>query len=87
MAEIDHFFQAMIDKEGSDLHLLEGQPPKIRQHGHVVPLPDEDILTADLLTRVLGRGGSSSRTTRCNSDSPRLRRRSESNGRVPARSS
>ncbi len=44
MAEIDRLFQYLIDHGGSDLHLSEGQPPKIRVHGTVSAIPDEGIL-------------------------------------------
>jgi twitching motility protein PilT len=44
MAKIDTFFQYLIAHKGSDLHLSEGQPPKIRVHGSVVVMPDQPIL-------------------------------------------
>ena len=40
MAYIDQFFQVLVSSGGSDLHMAEGTPPKIRQHGSVVPLRD-----------------------------------------------
>ncbi|MBS0657920.1 MAG: type IV pilus twitching motility protein PilT [Verrucomicrobia bacterium] len=46
MAYIDSFFQALIDSGASDLHLGEGQPPKIRRHGDIVPIRDE-VLTRE----------------------------------------
>lgn len=44
MARIDAYFQYLVATRGSDLHLAEGQPPKIRVHGSVTPIPDEPIL-------------------------------------------
>ena len=44
MARIDAFFQYLVASKGSDLHLTEGQPPKIRVHGAVTPIPDEPVL-------------------------------------------
>jgi len=44
MAYIDAYFRYLIDSKGSDLHLSEGQPPKIRVHGAVVPIPDQPLL-------------------------------------------
>jgi twitching motility protein PilT len=44
MAKIDTLFRYLISKKGSDLHLSEGQPPKIRVHGSVVLIPDQAIL-------------------------------------------
>lgn len=35
MAKIDELFNAMLSLDGSDLHLLQGQPPKIRMHGRL----------------------------------------------------
>jgi twitching motility protein PilT len=46
MAKIDRFFDILIEKGGSDLHLAQGQPPKIRCHGEISPISDE-ILTQD----------------------------------------
>ncbi len=44
MAQIDRLFNYLIDNKGSDLHLSAGQPPKIRKHGAVAVIPDEEIL-------------------------------------------
>ena len=41
MAYIDQFFQYLITAGASDLHLGEGQPPKIRRHGDVMPIREE----------------------------------------------
>jgi len=43
MAKIDVFFKKLIASKGSDLHLSEGQPPKIRVHGAVIPIEGEDV--------------------------------------------
>ena len=42
MAHIDHFFQALVEWGASDLHLAEGQPPKIRRNGEIVPIREVD---------------------------------------------
>lgn len=47
MARIDSFFQYLVASKGSDLHLSEGQPPKIRVHGSVVPIPDQPVLAGE----------------------------------------
>ena len=44
MAKIDIFFDVLIEAGGSDLHLAEGQPPKIRRHGEILPIR-ETVLT------------------------------------------
>lgn len=43
MAYIDQFFEVLIQAGASDLHLSEGQPPKIRQHGDIVPIREEPL--------------------------------------------
>jgi len=40
MAHIDAFFQVLIESGASDLHLSEGQVPKIRRHGDVIAIRD-----------------------------------------------
>ena len=47
MARIDELFRYLIANKGSDLHLSEGQPPKIRVHGAVTPIPDQGVLAGD----------------------------------------
>lgn len=46
MAKIDALFQILVERGGSDLHLSEGQPPKIRVHGNVSAISDQ-ILGGD----------------------------------------
>ncbi|MGJ8633554.1 MAG: type IV pilus twitching motility protein PilT [Luteolibacter sp.] len=53
MARIDALFQKLIAGKGSDLHLSEGQPPKIRIHGAVVPIEDEPVLEGDSFKEML----------------------------------
>jgi twitching motility protein PilT len=43
---INQFFEVLIQAGASDLHLGEGQPPKIRRHGEIVPIR-EAVLTAE----------------------------------------
>ena len=52
MAIIDSYFHKLIESKGSDLHLSEGQPPKIRVHGGIHPL-SEEILTADHMQEMM----------------------------------
>jgi twitching motility protein PilT len=47
MAYIDAYFRYLIDSKGSDLHLAEGQPPKIRVHGSVVAIPEQGPLEGE----------------------------------------
>lgn len=43
MAYIDQFFEVLIQSGASDFHMAQGQPPKIRRHGEVVPIREEPI--------------------------------------------
>ena len=44
MVKIKRLFERLLQEEGSDLHLLEGQRPKIRQHGQLIHLEDHPEL-------------------------------------------
>ena len=46
MAYIDQFFEVLISAGASDLHMGEGEPPKIRRHGEIMPIRNE-VLTHD----------------------------------------
>ena len=50
MAYLDTFLQVIVDSGGSDLHIGEGQPPKMRKHGDVVPIREEPVLRDEALT-------------------------------------
>jgi len=52
MHEIDQLFHTLINKNGSDLHLEEGQKPKIRIHGTLVEIGNES-LTHEKMTALL----------------------------------
>jgi twitching motility protein PilT len=52
MAYIDQFFQVLVDTGASDLHLAEGQPPKIRRHGDIVAIREE-VLSREEVTQML----------------------------------
>ncbi len=52
MAYIDDFFRVLVDHGASDLHLAEGQPPKIRLHGEIMPIREE-VLTHDEIAYML----------------------------------
>ncbi len=43
MAFINQFFDVLIESGGSDLHLGEGQPPKIRRHGEIIPIRETPL--------------------------------------------
>src|SRR6266478_1555189 len=52
MAYIDQFLQIVVRQDGSDLHIAERQPPKIRTHGDIMPIRDEPISRKEV-TRML----------------------------------
>jgi len=52
MHEIDQLFNTLINKNGSDLHLEEGQKPKIRIYGTLVEVGSE-VLTRERMTALL----------------------------------
>ena len=41
MPIIDQYFQKLIELGGSDLHLSQNQPPKVRVHGSIKPISDQ----------------------------------------------
>ena len=43
MAYIDQFLQVVVRQGASDLHIAEGQPPKIRTHGDIMAIRAEPI--------------------------------------------
>lgn len=57
MAYIDSFFQVLVEHGASDLHVGQGQPPKIRKHGDVMPIRDEPVTeeeAAYMLSEIAG---------------------------------
>jgi twitching motility protein PilT len=52
MSYIDQFLAVIVAEGASDLHIGEGQPPKMRRHGDVVPIREEPV-TRDEAARML----------------------------------
>src|SRR3954468_19022905 len=50
MAYLDQFLSVVVEHGGSDLHIGEGQPPKMRKHGDVLPIREEPVLRDEALT-------------------------------------
>jgi len=48
MAYIHQFFDVLIASGGSDLHLGEGQPPKIRRHGEISPIRETPLTQEEM---------------------------------------
>ncbi len=53
LAEIDKLFRVLISQEGSDLHLKQGQRPKIRIHGHLEDIRDSDVLSENAMLMMM----------------------------------
>src|SRR5437879_7532119 len=57
MASLDQFLNVIVDQGGSDLHIGEGQPPKMRKHGDVAPIREKPLMrdeTMPMLREVCG---------------------------------
>ncbi len=53
MAEIHKLFDEMLSTGASDLHIAQGQHPKLRLHGRVVPLTQFPVLEEDYVRSML----------------------------------
>ncbi len=47
---IDQYFTELVARGGSDLHLAEGEPPKIRVHGEIIPISDQRLTHENMVT-------------------------------------
>jgi twitching motility protein PilT len=57
MPYIDQFLSVIVDQGGSDLHIGEGQPPKMRRHGDVMPIREDPVTrdeAAGMLSEICG---------------------------------
>ena len=57
MASLDQFLKVIVDHGGSDLHIGEGQPPKMRKHGDIAPIRETPLThdeTMSMLSEVCG---------------------------------
>lgn len=50
---IDRLFKILINEGGSDLHLTEGYPPKMRIHGGVSAILGEPVMTHEIINNYL----------------------------------
>ncbi len=54
---IDQYFEIIVENKASDLHLQEGQPPKMRLHGDIMKIREEPLTRAEMkqmLSEVVG---------------------------------
>jgi twitching motility protein PilT len=57
MPSLDQFLKVIVDQGGSDLHIGESQPPKMRKHGDVAPIREKPLTrdeTMSMLSEVCG---------------------------------
>lgn len=57
MAELNEFLKVIVSQGGSDLHIGEGQPPKMRRHGDVAAIREKALTrdeTMSMLREVCG---------------------------------
>ncbi len=57
MPYIDQFLSVIVEQGASDLHIGEGQPPKMRRHGDVMPIREEPVTrdeAAGMLSEIAG---------------------------------
>jgi twitching motility protein PilT len=50
--QIDTYLRALVTNDGSDLHFIAGQPPRMRMYGDLTPY-EEDILTTNRTETIL----------------------------------
>jgi twitching motility protein PilT len=57
MAYLDRFLSVIVKHGGSDLHIAEGQPPKMRMHGDIMPIRADPVTheeAAQMMSEVCG---------------------------------
>src|SRR6476659_8492442 len=57
MPYIDKLFEVLVNEGASDLHIGEGQPPKLRKHGDVMPICEKPLRrdeVASMLSQICG---------------------------------
>ncbi len=51
--DLDELLMALVERDGSDLHLTTGIPPTIRVHGDLTPLDEFPMMTPDELQKMM----------------------------------
>src|SRR4029453_14486255 len=57
MAYLDQFLSVIVKHGGSDLHFAQGQPPKMRVHGDIMPIRAERISREEAVQMMSDLGG------------------------------
>jgi twitching motility protein PilT len=50
VSRIDTFLELLVKQDGSDLHMISGNPPRIRMHGDLVAVKYRELSTAETMT-------------------------------------
>jgi twitching motility protein PilT len=50
MPYLDQLLKVIVDQGGSDLHIGEGQPPKMRKHGDIAPIRQDPVTHDEVLS-------------------------------------
>jgi len=50
MPYLDQLLRVIVDQGGSDLHIGEGQPPKMRKHGDIAPIRQDPVTHDEVLS-------------------------------------
>ena len=53
MAAIDPLLVRMKENDGSDLHLVAGQPPRVRSKGAIQSMEGQGLITNDALRAMM----------------------------------
>ena len=54
MSDLDNYLKQLIEKGGSDLHVLSGDPVRMRVHGDLISVSDEPLSAKDALESFKG---------------------------------
>ena len=52
MSRIDTFLELVVKQDGSDLHMVSGNPPRIRMHGDLVAVKYRELSAAETMSLV-----------------------------------
>ena len=53
MVSIEELIELLVTRDGSDLHLTAGAPPKIRVHGELISVEGMDVLTPEASQKII----------------------------------
>jgi twitching motility protein PilT len=49
LSRIDTFLELLVKQDGSDLHLVSGNPPRVRLHGDLVAVKYRELSAAETM--------------------------------------